>query len=373
MRKSKHFIAFIIVLAVLGLSIGFVLPRLVSVNENAEKETISEEVAIDTTAQVEPDPIVEDTVSFETKLKNELQIIQEKRDRAKTKWIWTLGRGQTIIVYLLQAKRFIEKQGGQVLFMEELHERNALQSARLNLLTPKGDSLKLELQVSENIFRSNASLLAVAFQVNQLTPELITELNKIDFPYDLLVPPFGLSETFYPDLDRVKNKELILWLTMESSQLNRSHNKYRPLRIHHTENQIETIIDDAKKLMPNAAGIATRFGEQAVEHKQLLQAILRPADKNKLWFLDISENKQSKLAEACRDMSIKCKMATPYNPDHSSLEDYIKLKMREASKSGLATMILPLTEQTLSLVADIRLRAEKQGTTLINLSTFISY
>lgn len=369
MSKMKHIIALIIVLTVIA-AIVVALPKIFGTEVVPTKKTVQEETAVDSTAKKTED-IPKDTASFETKFKEHMEIIQETKRRSKT--YWTLGRGKTIIVYLLQAQRFIQDNGGQVISMEELHDNKVFQSARLELLKPSGDTLKLELQVSDNIFRSDASVLSIAFQVTTLTPELIEALNQLDFPFNLLVMPFGMSETFYPDLDKVKNKEVTLWLTMESSKLNKSHNKYRPLRIHHTEDQIETVVSDAKKLIPNAQGMVTKFGEQAVEHKQLLQAILRPAEKNKLWFLDITGNKQSKIMDACKDFKIKCKIAAAYNPENSSLEDYVMQKHREAIKSGLAAMILPLNMETIGYVSELSKKFEKQGTTVVNLSTFISY
>ncbi|SHL21563.1 divergent polysaccharide deacetylase family protein [Fibrobacter sp. UWEL] len=368
MRKSKHIIAIIIVLVVMsGICFGLSLLG----NPKAENHEVAstEEVAADTVAQAP----IDTTVSFEDQFKEQLQIIEAKYNKKKARDIWTLGRGQTIIVYLLQAQRFIKSHGGTVLHMKQLYKTQAFQAAELDLLKPSGDTLKLELQVSENIFRSNASVLSIGFQTTELTSETIAALNQLEIPFDLLIPPFGLKDNFYQDIDKVKNKEVILWLTMESTRLNKSHNKYRPLRIHHTEDQIETVINDAVRIIPKAKGIATKYGEQAVEHKQLLQAIIRPAEKNKLWFLDISANKQSKVNEACKDFSTHCKIATPYNPENSSLQDYVKQKYREATKSGLAAMILPLNMETIGYVVELSKKAEKQGTTLVNLSTFMEY
>jgi hypothetical protein len=218
----------------------------------------------------------------------------------------------------------------------------------------------------------NASLMSIAFQTTSMTPELIAKLNTLSYPFDLLIPPFGLNEDFYKSLDKIHNKEIVLWLTMESTKLNKVHNKLRPLRIHHTAEQIEETINSAKEVLPNAAGIATRYGEQAVKHKQLLQAILKPTEKRNMWFLDISMEDRSVVPQTCKDLEIACKLAFPYNPDNSSIEDYVHQKLREAPKSGTSIMILPLTEQNLSKIEDIATKAAKQGTTLVDLSTLLN-
>jgi len=372
MRKYRHIIAIIIVLTVLIGGGVFALPKLAEL-QAGEKETadqVADATADESTTQITE----EEPQSFEEKFQDNLQVLKNEYSKRRKRHIWTLGRGKTIIVYLLQAQRFVEKMGGQILHMEEIHDdRSAFQTAQLDIIKPSQDTLKLELQVSESIFRDDASMLAVGFQVTSLTPELIVALNKLDYPFDLLVPPFGMKDNFYPDLDKVKNKELVLWLTMESTKLNKVHNKLRPLRIHHTEEQIEMVIDDAKKLLPKAVGIVSRFGEQAVEHKQLLQAILKPTEKNSLWFMDATTNKLSKVLDVCKDLSIQCKAASPYNPDNSALADYMRGKMRESTKKGLAAMIIPLTLDNVNKLSDLSTRAKNQGTTLVNLSTFMKY
>jgi len=373
MRKNKHIVAIIIVLAVLIGGSIFVLPKLQTILSSSNDTA---ELGDDSSAAV---PAVNESneskpLSFEESMQEDLQALKTEYSKRRKRQIWTLGRGKTIIVYLLQAQRTVNRLGGQILHMEEIHDdRSAFQTAQLDILKPDQDTLKLELQVSESIFRDDASMLAIGFQVTSLTPELIVALNKLDYPYDLLVPPFGMKDEFYPDLDKVRNKELVLWITMESTKLNKVHNKLRPLRIHHTEEQIELVVDDAKKLMPKAVGIVSRFGEQAVEHKQLLQAILKPAEKNKLWFIDATTNKLSKVVETCRDLDIPCKSVSPYNPDNSALSDYIRNKMRESNKKGLAVMIIPLTLDNVNKLTDLSSRAKNQGTTLVNLSTFMKY
>lgn len=366
MRKLKHVIALFLVTAILS-AIAYILPKLdrgsslLSTSKQTEAETDS--------LQTE-----QDTVPFVDRLKNELQVIQASYSKRQKRDNWTLGKGQSLIVYLLQAQNFTKKHGGRVLHIEETYENPIpLQSAKLDILSPNGDTLNLKLQVSENIFRSNASIMSVAFQVTNLNQEIIDELNKLDYPFDLLVPPFGSSEDLLQNLRKVQNKELVLWLAMESSTINKINQKLRPLRIHHTSEQIESLIGKAMQTVPGAVGIATRYGEQAVEHKQLLQAILEPTKSRNLWFIDLSMNKLSKVPELCKNLSMQCKIAHPYNPDNSSIADYVKQRMRDAPKNGTSALILPLSRDAISYVMDLSEKAKKQGTTIVNLSTFITY
>lgn len=362
----KHVVAIIIVLTVIIGGFIFLLPML---HEIQATDNSTEIPAADSTTSQET---ALDSLSFEEKMQQALIPLEVSFSKRKKRHIWTMGGGQTIIMYLLQAQRFIEKNGGKILYMEELYNNSEVfQAAKVDLLKDNGDTLNIEFQVSRSEFKPGASLLAVAFQVTTLSPELIVGLNQLDYKYDLLVPPFGPGEDFYRDLSRVKEKEIALWIPMESTKLNKAHNKLRPLRIHHTEEQIENVINDAFRKLPEARGIVTRYGDQAVEHRQLLQAILKPTRDNKLWFTDISMNKLSIVPQTCQDMGISCKCTTPYNPDNSSLSDYTRAKLREAKRNGLAAMILPLSQSSLDKLGNLSEIAQKQGTTLVNLSTFM--
>ena len=367
MIKLKHIVALFLASGIFA-GLAFFL-------NNQEKvqrilENIEETAGLQEKEEVNTE---QDTILFEKKLQDELKIISSSYSKRSKRNIWTLARGKTIVVYLLQAQKFVNKKGGKVLSMEELSDNpNSYQSAKVDILTPKGDSLHLTFQVSENVFMKNASLMSIAFQTIHLTPEIISKLNNLSYPFDLLIPPFGLNDDFYKSLNKINNKEIALWLTMESTKLNKVHNKLRPLRIHHTEEQIEETIDEARKILPYAAGIATRYGEQAVKHKQLLKAVMKPTEKNSMWFLDLSMEERTIVPQICKDFNVNCKIAFPYNPDNSSVQDYVHQKLREATKSGTSVMALPLTEENLSKIEDIAAKAAKQGTTLVNLSTLFN-
>ena len=242
MKNFKHIFAIFIVLGVLSLAV-YLLSKSDIESFLADKNKTTEVIA-DTAA-------VQDTTPFIERMKSDLEVIQAQYSRNKKRDVWTLGNGATIIRYLLQAQKFLEKNGGKVLYMEELFNDNSVfQSANLDALSPDGDTLRLYLQISRNIFRDNASYLSVSFQVTKLNSQVISALNEIDFPYDLMIPPFGVPQGFYPDLDKIRNKEIVLWLIMESPSLDSRHRDMRPIRSYLTESQITEIIKDARRSPP---------------------------------------------------------------------------------------------------------------------------
>ena len=212
MIKLKHIVA-------LFLASGIFAGLAFYLSHQGKPPFIIEEVEESVGIREQQDTIVEqDTLPFEIGLQKEMKIISSSYSKRSKRSIWTLARGKTIVVYLMQVQKFIQKRGGSVLLMEELNDNpNSYQSAKVDILSPDGDSLHLILQVSENIFMKNASLMSIVFQTTNLTPDLIQKLNNLSFPFDLLIPPFGVNEDFYKELDKIKNKEIVLWLAMEST------------------------------------------------------------------------------------------------------------------------------------------------------------
>jgi hypothetical protein len=179
-----------------------------------------------------------------------------------------------------------------------------------------------------------------------------------------------MPEGFVTDVKHVKHKDVFLWLYMESNKLNKRHNKYRPIRIHHTEEQIGEIINEAKTASPTPwewpRGSANRpwnTGNCCKRHSS-------PSEANKLAFVDLSLNKMTKVPETCKDFKIKCSSTAPYNPDNSTLGDYVKHKLKDARKNGIASMVIPLNDEGLDMAATLQKKAEAQGTSIVNLSTF---
>lgn len=157
MNKVKHILAIFIVLAVLA-AVAYFLPQ----TEFGAKILPTSHANTDVTAD---SLTVRDTIPFIDQFKGQLEVIQASYSKRKKRDIWTLGKGRTIIYYLLQAQRFLKANGGHVLYMEELHDDPSTQAALLDAISPTGDSLHITLQVSENVFRDNASYLSIAFQV----------------------------------------------------------------------------------------------------------------------------------------------------------------------------------------------------------------
>lgn len=364
MNKMKH----IIVL----FCITFLLTAIVYFFPQKEKVISTIPFLNKTSTEVDSTIIPLDTIPYIQKLKESLPLIKAIYSEKRQKHIWTLGKGKTIPVYLLQIQKHIQAHHGKIISMEELFLSNTFQAASLVFTNSIGDTTFIELQISENVFSNNISKIAIAFEINKLSNELITKLNELDFSYSILVTPFNLSNPFFDQINQLKKAETVLWLYMESEKLRSSHHSKNPIRIHHTEEKIEEIIDLASEKFPKAKGIATRYGEKAVEHRNLLNAIFKSLQEKNFWFLDLTENRASLVNEICKNHPLKCKQISPYSDKTSTIEDYISKNLRLALRTGTSYIILPLTLKNITEIEQLLEKAAAQGTEITTLSNVIA-
>lgn len=386
MKKKQIVLAVLALVLILLAFLGFIFQDKLQTLLETKQETVEISPAAE---------IAKDTIPYKEYLKKELGVIETKKIRKTKREIWRLGKGPAIINYLLKAQNHINLYDGKILEMEQtFHQVNdkssIYQSANLDFLDFKGDTVSVELQITREIFVEGSSKISILFQATNLDPESFEQLSKQDYPFTLLATPWD----FYPDSAAMKpekwermrprimerqynlaelrnnpNCSFVVWPYLESTKLNSTHS--RPIRIHHTKNEIQHSIRNAFELIPDAKGMATRFGEQAVEHKNLLTALLEPMQGKKLFFLDLTGTSPSETNNVCGELGLTCETFVPYNPDNSTIEFYIKKTLNEARKYGNTVMILPMKKDTWTNLHNIKELASKQGTEIIPLTALI--
>jgi hypothetical protein len=316
------------------------------------------------------DSIPKDTLPYIEQLKNSIPVIKVISSKKIQRDVWMVGKGISLPNYLLRAQKHLDAHQGKVLRMEELSRPGTRPAVNFDFIVPVGDTVKVELRISDT-FLDSASQIAVAFTVDSLSLSLLNSLNNLSIPYALLVTPFQAAPSLFYDLDRLKHKELILWLSMESYSLQENRLAQDAIFIHHTEQEIDQTVKKAFKLMPKANGVATRLGQRAVEHRNLLNALFKPLSEKKYWFLDLTQNRYSKVPEACKKFNMTCKQIAPYTTK-VSLEKYISDGLWSATRTGNAILVLPLTEESLDAVKNLKERTSAQGTEIVPLSNVIA-
>lgn len=319
--------------------------------------------------------LLRDTVPYFKYLETELGVLETKRVRkADGRKIWILGKGRTIVDYLLQTKRHVEKYGGSVLFMEELSRGSASEAATVDFVDVKGDTVLLELWVSKDNYLKGNSKLAVVFQGTDLSAEGVARLDKLPYAHAVLVPPWKIAnkQVVAQDLGELNGnplRTLVAWLYMESTKINAA--SARAIRIHHTEDDIKATVKQAFEVVPSALGIATRYGEQAVEHKNLLKAVLKNLQEREAFFLDLTGTTPSATKGVCAELGIDCLVLDAYNPDTKTVEDYVTMKIHEATKRGNAVLVLPMSKATWEALAGLEERVESRGIEITTLQSLI--
>ncbi len=365
MRFGRHILLLLVSIGLLVL-VGHVLPKALKIPAARLVPSVLSEPPPDTT-------VAKDTLGFDGGLQASLPVLKSIKGRGKgvnkKPDIWMLGNGISIPNYMLRAQRFILSRGGHVVSMEELHAK--MPSAMLTYSDSSGNKRTVELRVGES-FLDSASRIAVAFMVDTLTPSSLAALSQLDFTITLLVTPFDSSKALFAMLDQLPRKELVAWIPMEAQGLLSARLGANSIQIHHSESEIAGTIDEAFRRMPEAAGVATRYGQRAVEHAPLLEAVLKPLAKRKAWFWDLSGNRFSRTLEACESIGMPCKRSSPFNPDNNTLDNYVTQGLNLARKSGKAAIALPLNQQALDLMKDFKTQATAQGTEIVKMSTIVS-
>ena len=319
----------------------------------------------------EPDSLV-DTRPYLEKLKESLPLVKESYLTKQNKHLWTLAKGKTLTVYLLEIQKHILAHHGKVLAMEEFLKFKNTRAVNVSFLDSLGDTTFVELQISESIFLENNSDLALAFTADQLDSNVVNMLNELQQPFSLLITPFDKDSVFFDLLKQIEKAETVLWLYMESDSLRNSHASKNPIRIRNSAAKNEDIIETAHKMLPEVKGVATRYGNKAVEHRSLLNFIFRVLEKQRLWFLDITNNSASLSLELCKNHSISCKQQSTYNQATSSVDDYLNRNVRKAYRTGEAYVILPLNKENLLKIQGMIENAKSQGTKITTLSSLLN-
>ena len=100
MIKLKHIVALFLASGIFA-GLAFLL-------NNQDKAQHVLEKLEETTGIREPEaaPTEQDTIPFSQKLQDEMKIISSSYSKRSKRTIWTLARGKTIVVYLLQKNSF---------------------------------------------------------------------------------------------------------------------------------------------------------------------------------------------------------------------------------------------------------------------------
>lgn len=308
-----------------------------------------------------------DTVPYLQKLRNEIPVLKilpkKKKDRRE---IWQVGQGVSLPNYLLKAQKHLNRHGGKVLAMEEVPGPSGTTAANLDFIAPFGDTFYVALQVADS-FYDNTSHLAIGFLAEKNWEKYSRELRALNYPYTLLITPSENSKKALSS-EILKNGELVLWLPMEDKKLHPKSLSNSMIFVHQSDAEIQERLEELLEYLPEVEGVASRLGNRAVEQQALLRATFSPLKKRNLWFMDLTGNRYSKVLDVCKDVDLKCRTETPFNPSKQTHALYVADVLKMAKRSGNNILILPLSEASFKALEDIEEKTNVQGTEIVSLS-----
>lgn len=306
-----------------------------------------------------------DTSPYLQKLQNEIPVLKILPKKNGKREIWEVGQGVSLPNYLLRAQKHLNQSGGKVLHMEEKPSASDADVALLDFLAPFGDTFQVAIQVADS-FYDNTSQLAVGFSAGENWRNFFPKLQALDYPYTLLVTPGEKPGKRSQKPEKIQ--EPVLWLPMEDKKLQFKKQTKSMIFVHQSDSEIQEQIESLLENLPNAQGVASKWGSRAVEQQALLRAVFAPLKKKGFWFLDLTGNRYSKTLEVCKEMKLKCRSISPFDPAHQTHANYVENILKLTKRSGNGILILPLSEASLKAVEDLERQANAQGTEIVNLS-----
>ena len=359
MQQRQIILASVFLSVILLFSISIIVFSKVSESEEQQAET-----------QMTPS----DSVSYREILKKDLGVLETKKKRNKKRETWILGKGESIISYLLFIKKHTEANQAKVLFMEDLSKKYT-EIATVDIIDKNKDSIFIELQISGEVYKDGVSKMAVVFELLTEDSLLLYRLNRLKYPHTVLVSPNLKNIETYQMLEKNEFRTQVLWLYMESVKLNAWHKNKMPIRFTTSQKETEFILKEAFLKLPKAEGVATRFGELAVENESLLRNVLTEIQTRSLYFLDLTGNSNAETKKLCKELNVLCDSYIPYNPDKRKLEEYIAKVIASARKNGSSVLVIPFNDRLANdLLENIENFAEEvalQGTEITTLKSLI--
>jgi polysaccharide deacetylase 2 family uncharacterized protein YibQ len=318
-----------------------------------------------TSAPVAPDTLVPARPPLHEALYQKLGVLKRAKARGKGDSYrpeeWTLPNGKALPGYALDAQRVVESYGAEVVSMEERRAQRERPGIRL-IYQDSVSSHDLMLRLSDSTYAAGSSHLAPVLRTRELTGDLVRQLNALDFPVTLLVQPWMQDQGQLALLDQIQRKEVVAWIPMESRLLTNDSMKHT-LQIVHTPKQVQDLIADALRRLPEATGIATRNGDRLVEQEGVLGEVVQAVSQRGLWFLDITDTRLSRTNELCLALHANCERQ-PYSSAVLPA-DAAQNALKNARRTGHALLVLPLSAESLSALSTLSASAKTQGTDIV--------
>jgi polysaccharide deacetylase 2 family uncharacterized protein YibQ len=210
------------------------------------------------------------------------------------------------------------------------------------LLQSNGQRIKLRASLG-NAFMAGSAKLAIVFTgLDSLTETQAAELESAAWDKSLVVNPYNPN----PALKKLRftrpRNELLVELPMEPSSYPYVDPGKHALFIHHSKEDVESILDEDLDSVKQAAGFVSRYGDRAIENQPLLEKFFQYTARKNLAFLDLTGSPRSLARQTAVAQGARSRSLTAYK-DSVHIEEELARKAAMAQKTGDAILVLPYT------------------------------
>ncbi len=249
-------------------------------------------------------------------------------------WELALPKGKPIHEYALELEKLCRSKQIKVIKGVELLPRDKQVEYTLE---SEGDTLRLRLNLNQNVLAGSAKLAIVWVGLDSLSPAQREAL--IESPWEKTLLLNALEDAIKDWNPLPEQNEIFLELPMEPSNYAQAHNIQAGLFIHHNEKEINKTLDQLLDVVPKAKGFGSKWGDRAVENQPLLEKFFAYIAPRHLVFLDLTGSQRSLVGSLAGAHGAFCKV-TPVFRDSLHLEAELNKKIITAQKNGDAILVI---------------------------------
>ena len=236
---------------------------------------------------------------------------------------------------------------------------------------------KIEIRITHSTkFISSAARIAIViadfgFAANE------TIVDLLSFPEPLTVSLVSRKRmaTQTAQIANEYRKEIVILLPMEPLASGYRQYASDALLLHHTEEKVRSIIDDAAESVPFFAGFSNLCGSLLLDDSRIMKTILTDVGKKHGYFLIDPVSHKSVAASLCRTLGVPYRTADIVLDSAMSCSSTIADTLRHAAmaalKTGSAVVLMRPTPQVVSALREAAPWLERSGVRFVYLSEIV--
>ncbi len=291
--------------------------------------------------------------------------------RRPDKALITFPKGLPLHEYAYTLEQICNRNG---IVLVNAEERRGLAGAGKNaiyLLAWNQDTLKVVASMGQEAMAGSARLALVFAGLDSITLADAAQIQSAEFSCNVAIDPFNPNPALQALKAGLGRVTVLLDLPMEPMAYPYINPGKHAVYLHFNDAAVKQLLDEALGLLPNAQGVATRYGDRAIENRPLLKRLYSYLTPRHLPLLDLTGSPRSLAREVAGENGALCQRAYLLT-DSLEVEMEFARKVAQAVKSGEAVLALQYSRggfQKLSRsLADREGEFESMGLALVPLS-----